>query len=74
MDGIKLEAEDLMVKRGLAKDSSNKDQEFNTDNDVLILLDVASYPELEQEGLAREVIRRSRQITRRRPLRDGGGN
>lgn len=58
IDGIRVESEDLMVKRGLVKDDSNKDQEFNTDNDVLIILDVASYPELEQEGLAREIIRR----------------
>ncbi|CAN9296691.1 unnamed protein product [Alternaria alternata] len=68
VDGIKLEAEDLMVKRGLAKDSSNKDQEFNTDNDVLILLDVASYPELEQEGLAREVIRRVQDLRKKAGL------
>jgi isoleucyl-tRNA synthetase len=58
VDGIRLEREDLVVKRGLAADSSNKDQEFNTDDDVLIILDVASYPELEQEGLAREIVRR----------------
>ena len=68
VDGIKLEAEDLMVKRGLAKDEANKDQEFNTDNDVLILLDVASYPELEQEGLAREVIRRVQDLRKKAGL------
>jgi len=58
VDGIRLEREDLIVKRGIAKDEKNKDQESNTDDDVLIILDVASYPELEQEGLAREIIRR----------------
>jgi isoleucyl-tRNA synthetase len=58
VDGIRLEREDLIVKRGLAKDEKNKDQESNTDDDVLIILDVASYPELEQEGLAREIVRR----------------
>ncbi|OAK99096.1 hypothetical protein IQ06DRAFT_15159 [Phaeosphaeriaceae sp. SRC1lsM3a] len=68
VDGIKVEAEDLMVKRGLAKDDANKDQEFNTDNDVLIILDVASYPELEQEGLAREVIRRVQDLRKKAGL------
>ncbi|KAF1918948.1 tRNA synthetases class I-domain-containing protein [Ampelomyces quisqualis] len=68
VDGIKVEGEDLMVKRGLAKDDGNKDQEFNTDNDVLIILDVASYPELEQEGLAREVIRRVQDLRKKAGL------
>jgi isoleucyl-tRNA synthetase len=68
VEGIKLEAEDLMVKRGLATDVANKDQEFNTDNDVLIILDVASYPELEQEGLAREVIRRVQDLRKKAGL------
>lgn len=58
VDGIKLTREDLIVKRGIAKESAKADQEFNTDDDVLIILDVASYPELEQEGLAREIVRR----------------
>ncbi|KAI2475905.1 isoleucyl-trna synthetase protein [Pyrenophora tritici-repentis] len=68
VDSITLEAEDLMVKRSLAKDDANKDQEFNTDNDVLIILDVASYPELEQEGLAREVIRRVQDLRKKAGL------
>ncbi|KAF2030661.1 hypothetical protein EK21DRAFT_111752 [Setomelanomma holmii] len=68
VDGIKVEGDDLMVKRGLAKDDANKDQEFNTDNDVLIILDVASYPELEQEGLAREVIRRVQDLRKKAGL------
>ena len=68
IEGIKLEGEDLLVKRGLAKDANSKDQEFNTDNDVLIILDVASYPELEQEGLAREVIRRVQDLRKKAGL------
>ena len=68
IEGIKLEGEDLLVKRGLAKDADSKDQEFNTDNDVLIILDVASYPELEQEGLAREVIRRVQDLRKKAGL------
>jgi isoleucyl-tRNA synthetase len=58
VDGIRVEQGDLLIKRGLPKDDSSKEQEFNTDDDVLVILDVADYPELVQEGLAREVIRR----------------
>ena len=68
VDGIKLEKEDLFVKRGLVKDESSKDQEFNTDDDVLIILDVASYPELEQEGLAREIVRRVQDLRKKAGL------
>ncbi|KAF2635767.1 hypothetical protein P280DRAFT_553617 [Massarina eburnea CBS 473.64] len=68
VDGIRVEKEDLTVKRGLAKDESSKDQEFNTDDDVLIILDVASYPELEQEGLAREIIRRVQDLRKKAGL------
>lgn len=65
VEGIKLGKEDLIVKRGLAKDEASKDQEFNTDDDVLIILDVASYPELEQEGLAREIVRRVQDLRKK---------
>jgi isoleucyl-tRNA synthetase len=68
VEGIKIDADDLTIKRGLKKDDANKDQEFNTDNDVLIILDVASYPELEQEGLAREVIRRVQDLRKKAGL------
>jgi isoleucyl-tRNA synthetase len=68
VDGIKLGKEDLIVKRGIAKDTGNKDQEFNTDDDVLIILDVASYPELEQEGLAREIVRRVQDLRKKAGL------
>lgn len=68
VDGIRVQTEDIMVRRGLAPDVSNKDQEFNTDNDVLIILDVASYPELEQEGLAREIIRRVQDLRKKAGL------
>lgn len=68
VDGIKIEKEDLIVKRGLSKDDSTKDQEFNTDDDVLIILDVKSYPELEQEGLAREIVRRVQDLRKKSGL------
>lgn len=68
VDGIRVEKEDLTIKRGLAKDESSKDREFNTDDDVLIILDVASYPELEQEGIAREIIRRVQDLRKKAGL------
>ncbi|KAF2493178.1 hypothetical protein BU16DRAFT_619543 [Lophium mytilinum] len=68
VDGIQLEKEDLLVKRGLREDEASKNQEFNTDDDVLIVLDVASYPELVQEGLAREIIRRVQDLRKKAGL------
>ncbi|PVI04071.1 hypothetical protein DM02DRAFT_611836 [Periconia macrospinosa] len=68
VEGIKLGKDEITVRRGLAQDDSNKNQEFNTDNDVLIILDVASYPELEQEGLAREIIRRVQDLRKKAGL------
>ncbi|KAF2840079.1 isoleucyl-tRNA synthetase [Patellaria atrata CBS 101060] len=68
VDGIKLAEEDLLVKRGLKDTEASKNQEFNTNNDVLIILDVALYPELEQEGLAREIINRVQRLRKKAGL------
>ncbi|KAH8816299.1 tRNA synthetases class I-domain-containing protein [Xylogone sp. PMI_703] len=58
VDGITLEQGDLIVKRGLKEDEASKNLETNTDEDVLIILDAQIYPELADEGLAREIINR----------------
>ena len=58
VDGIKLEDGDLVVKRGLKDDDSSKYLETNTDDDVLTILDAELYPDLADEGLAREIINR----------------
>ncbi|KAJ4518987.1 isoleucine--tRNA ligase [Exophiala dermatitidis] len=63
--GIELVEGDLVVRRALKEDESSKDQETNTDNDVLTILDVAIYPELAQEGLAREIINRVQQLRKK---------
>jgi isoleucyl-tRNA synthetase len=68
VDGIPLTSDDLIVKRGLKEGDASKSQEFNTDNDVLIILDVAMYPELEKEGLAREVINRVQRLRKKAGL------
>lgn len=70
VEGIRLTREDLIVKRGPSTTSeASKSQEFNTDDDVLIILDVASYPELEQEGLAREIVRRVQVLRKKAGLK-----
>lgn len=68
VDGITLEAGDLVVKRGLKEDPSNKSQEFGTDKDVIILLDMESYPELVEQGLAREIINRVQRLRKKANL------
>lgn len=68
VDGIQLIEEDLLVKRGLKDDETSKNLETNTDDDVLIVLDAALYPELAQEGLAREVINRVQRLRKKAGL------
>jgi isoleucyl-tRNA synthetase len=67
LDGIPLEAGDLVVQRGL-KEGGDKNQEFNTDNDVVVVLDMEMDPELLQQGLAREVINRVQQLRKKAGL------
>ncbi|RVX73483.1 Isoleucine--tRNA ligase, cytoplasmic [Exophiala mesophila] len=66
--GIDLIEGDLVVRRSLKQDDKSKDQETNSDDDVLIILDVAIHPELEQEGLAREIINRVQQLRKKANL------
>jgi isoleucyl-tRNA synthetase len=67
--GIELVEGDLVVRRALKEDETSKDQETNTDNDVLTILDAALYPELAQEGLAREIINRVQQLRKKANLK-----
>lgn len=66
--GIALTRDDLLVKRALRESDASRLQEFNTDNDVLIILDVAMYPELEKEGLVREIINRVQRLRKKAGL------
>ena len=68
VDGIKLEREDLLVKRGLGEDEASKNLETNTDDDVLTILDVEMHPDLLHEGIAREVVNRVQQLRKRAKL------
>lgn len=67
--GIELVEGDLVVKRSLKEDAESSHQETNSDDDVLIILDCAVYPELAQEGLAREIINRVQQLRKKAGLR-----
>lgn len=68
VDGIELVEGDLVVKRGIKEDESSQGMETNTDEDVLTILDANLYPELAQEGLAREVINRVQKLRKKAGL------
>lgn len=68
VDDIKLEEGDLIVKRGLGDDENLKNLETNTDNDVLTILDSEMYPELANEGLAREIVNRIQRLRKKAGL------
>ena len=61
VDGITLTKGDLVVSRyvDLPEDGGFAS---NTDSDVVVLLDVKTYPELEAEGVAREFINRVQRL------------
>ncbi|EER42254.1 isoleucyl-tRNA synthetase,cytoplasmic [Histoplasma capsulatum H143] len=68
VDGIELVDGDLVIRRGLKDDASSKDFETNTDDDVLIILDAVLYPELAEEGLAREIVNRVQRLRKKAGL------
>lgn len=68
VDGIELSSEDLVVKRGLKEDENSKNLETNTDNDVLTILDATLYPELAEEGIAREIVNRVQRLRKKAGL------
>jgi isoleucyl-tRNA synthetase len=68
VDGIELIAEDLQVRRGLPESKSADGQEARSSNDVLIILDTKLYPELQSEGLARELINRIQRLRKKAAL------
>lgn len=65
--GIKVTDEDLNVVRYFEA-SNDASYEANTDKDSLVLMDVKSYPELEEEGVAREIINRVQRLRKKANL------
>lgn len=68
VDGIDLISEDLQVQRGLPQEEVASGHEARSERDVLIILDVNSYPELQSEGLARELINRIQRLRKKAGL------
>ncbi|KAK4627338.1 Isoleucine--tRNA ligase, cytoplasmic [Fulvia fulva] len=68
VEGKDLTAEDLRVQRNLKKSKDTENLEPGVDADVMILLDAFAYPELAQEGLAREVLNRIQRLRKRAGL------
>ncbi|EZF72620.1 isoleucine-tRNA ligase [Trichophyton soudanense CBS 452.61] len=68
VDGIELVTGDLVVKRGLKRDEGSSELETNTDDDVLTILDAALYPELADEGIAREIVNRVQRLRKKAGL------
>ncbi|CAG8726148.1 7053_t:CDS:2, partial [Racocetra fulgida] len=66
IDGIKVVEEDLQVVRYF--EDTNSHYETSTDKDVLILLDVKIYDDLQEEGLAREVVNRVQRLRKKAGL------
>ncbi|RYP64540.1 hypothetical protein DL769_006617 [Monosporascus sp. CRB-8-3] len=67
LDGIRLEAGDLVVRRALEK-GEGQNLEVNTDDDVLTILDTELYPELAHEGVGREIISRVQRLRKKAGL------
>ncbi|KDQ21864.1 hypothetical protein BOTBODRAFT_26268 [Botryobasidium botryosum FD-172 SS1] len=67
VDGIELVAGDLTVIRYIELPADGT-LATNTDNDVVIVLDVQIHPELESEGLAREIINRVQKLRKKAGL------
>lgn len=65
--GIKVTDEDLNVIRYFDAAAGNV-YESNTDKDTLVLMDVKLYPELEEEGVAREIINRVQRLRKKANL------
>lgn len=68
VDGIDLVSEDLQVQRGLPESEVASGHEARAEKDVLIILDVNSYAELQSEGLARELINRIQRLRKKAGL------
>ena len=68
VEGHELSTEDLRVQRDLAQNKETENIEPGIDGEVMVLLDYFAYPELAQEGLAREVLNRIQRLRKRAGL------
>lgn len=69
VDGIDLVAGDLTVQRYVERaDDTESTYASNSDNDVVVLLDVKVHPELQGEWMARELVNRVQKLRKKAGL------
>jgi len=68
VDGIGLVEGDLAVQRFIDLPNGSEQYDTHTDNDVVIRLDLASYPELLGEWFVRELINRIQKLRKKAGL------
>jgi isoleucyl-tRNA synthetase len=68
VEGQQLGTDDLRVQRKVKPSKETESLEPGSEGDVMILLDTFAYPELAQEGLAREVLNRIQRLRKRAGL------
>ncbi|RMY59894.1 hypothetical protein D0865_01812 [Hortaea werneckii] len=68
VEGHQLSSEDLRVQRKLKESKETANLEVAVEGEVLVLLDSYAYPELAQEGLAREVLNRVQRLRKKAGL------
>jgi isoleucyl-tRNA synthetase len=65
VEGCQLSAEDLRVQRGIKQTPETKNLEVAVDGGAIVILDSFAYPELAQEGLAREFLNRVQRLRKK---------
>ncbi|KAK5114127.1 hypothetical protein LTR62_002697 [Meristemomyces frigidus] len=68
VEGHELDAEDLRVVKEIQPSKETENWEITTEGEVMVILDSFAYPELAQEGLAREVLNRVQRLRKRAGL------
>ena len=68
VEGCQLSAEDLRVQRGIPQSPETKHLEIAVEGGCMIILDTFAYPELAQEGLAREFVNRIQRLRKKAGL------
>lgn len=63
--GIELVEGDLVVKRYIQQTEGSSELEVNSDNDVLTILNAQIFPELADEGVAREIVNRVQRLRKK---------
>ncbi|KAF1349536.1 isoleucyl-tRNA synthetase [Delphinella strobiligena] len=68
VEGCALATEDLRVQRGIKQSEETKNYEVAVEDNCIIILDSFAYPELAQEGMAREFLNRVQRLRKKAGL------